>query len=107
MYIESKSGDGIVGSARIGRIKYSKSGKSIHYRDKTFQTLRGRGFKANYFDIETGEEYWISGCHKDGRDGLYGTFAEIDKDVQNEYWTNIRNMPENCHVSRIKVKSKY
>ena len=107
MYIESKSSDGIVGPAKIGRVKYSKSGKSIHYNGKTFQTLSGTGFKANYFDTETGEEYWISGCRKDGRDALYGTFAQIDEDVKNEYWTEIRNTPENCHISEIKVKSKY
>lgn len=107
MYIESKSSDGIVGPAKIGRVKYSKSGKSIHYNGKTFQTLSGAGFKANYFDTETGEEYWISGCRKDGRDALYGTFAEIDEDVKKEYWTEIRNIPENCHISNIKVKSKY
>jgi hypothetical protein len=24
--------------------------------------------KANYFEVETGEEYWISGCKEDGSD---------------------------------------
>jgi len=35
MYIEHK-GDGIVGPARIGRVTYSKTGKSIHYRGQKF-----------------------------------------------------------------------
>ena len=80
MYIEFK-GDGITGPARIGRVTFSKSGKSIHYKGKTFETLRGRGFKANYFNVETGEHYWISGCRKNGMDALYSTDVEIDEDV--------------------------
>lgn len=107
MYIENKGEDGLVGTARIGRVKYSKSGKSVHYRGRTFETLSGTGFKSNYFDVESGEHYWISGCRKDGRDALYGTTAEIDDDVREEYWCEIRDMPENAHLSSISVKSKY
>lgn len=61
MYIEYK-GDGIVGPAKIGRVIYSKTGKSLTYGGRTFETLRGCGFKANFFDVETREHYWISGC---------------------------------------------
>ncbi|MEM8892439.1 MAG: 1-deoxy-D-xylulose-5-phosphate synthase, partial [Bacteroidota bacterium] len=71
MYIEYK-GDGLVGEARIGRVKFSKTKKSIHYRGKTYKTLSGSGFKSNYFDVETRAYYWISGCRKDGKDRLYG-----------------------------------
>lgn len=107
MYIENKSGNGLVGAARIGRVKFSKSGKSIHYKGKRLQTLDGTGFKSNYCDTDTGEEYWISGCRKDGRDALYSTTAEIDEDVREEYWLEIRKIPENKDISVIKVKSKY
>jgi len=95
MYIENKSA-GLTGPARIGRVSFTKSGKSIKYQGKTYQSLKGRGFKSNYFDVETGEEYWISGPHKDGRDSLYGgrTPIAIDEDVREEYWTIIRNRPE-------------
>src|ERR1700755_2499892 len=94
MYIEYK-GEGLKGDARIGRVVFSKTGQSIHYGNKTFQTLNGRGFKANYRDVETGELYWISGCRKDGADRLYGERLPIyiDDDVRIEYWTEIRNMP--------------
>lgn len=107
MYIEQKDDDGIVGPARIGRIKLSKSGKSIHYAGKTFETLNGTGFKSNYFDVETGEYYWISGCRKDGRDALYSTVADINEDFREEYWSEIRGMHENLDVFSIKVRSKY
>lgn len=72
----------------------SKSCRSAHYKGRTFQTLGGRGFKANYFDVETNDEYWISGCKKDGTDALYSTPVEIDEDVRQEYWSDIRNRPD-------------
>ena len=95
MYIEYK-GDELIGDARIGRVWFSKTMKSIHYSGKTFKTLKGSGVKANFFDIETGEHYWISGCRKDGADRLYGERLpiHIDTDVQEEYWTEIRNLHE-------------
>ena len=101
MYIEDKS-EGLSGPACIGRVTFSKSGKSIRYKDKEFQSLKGSGFKANYYDVATGDEYWISGCHKDGSDRLYGERVPIyiDEDVREEYWLEIRNKP-----SRIKEKT--
>jgi hypothetical protein len=98
MYIESKAA-GLNGPARIGRVTFSKTGLSIYLLwGKTF--LRTRGFKANYFDAETHDEYWISGPHRDGKDRLYVSNlpVEIDDDVRDEYWTEIRKKPElrNC-----------
>ncbi len=93
MYIEDKS-DGLNGPARIGRVALSKSGLSLHYDGRTFQRLGGRGAKANYFDLETGSHFWISGSRKDGRDRLYESSAKpvaIDPDVRDEHWRDIRN----------------
>ena len=81
MYIECKSG-GLSGPAQTGRVRLSKSGKSLHYHGKTFGTLKGRGLKSNYFETESEEPYWISGCRKDGMDALYATDVEIDDDVK-------------------------
>lgn len=94
MYIEYKGDNGIVGDARIGRVTIVNGGKSLQYRNQKFRTLRGRGFKSNYYDVETKEYYWISGCRKDGRDALYSNRVEIDEDVREEYWKEIRNKPE-------------
>lgn len=95
MYIEYKGG-GLTGDARIGRVKFSKTMKSIHYDGKTFKSLKGDGFKSNYYDVESGEEYWISGCRQDGADRLYNerTPIHIDEDAQEEYWLEVRNMPQ-------------
>jgi hypothetical protein len=94
MYIENKSG-GVTGPARIGLVAFSRTGRTLYYDGRSFQSLKGAGFKSNYYDVETGEEYWISGPRKDGRDRLYGEAApvEIDDDVRERYWTEIRGLP--------------
>jgi hypothetical protein len=97
MYIENKSAS-LNGAARIGRVTFSKTGKSISYRGRTFQSLKGSGFKTNYFDIDSGERFWISGPRKDGKDRLYiesSAPIEVDPDVAEEYWREIRGkVPE-------------
>jgi hypothetical protein len=110
MYVEYKGGGfterwgianvsmpgGLHGSARIGRVTFTRTGATLHYRGRSFQSLKGSGFKANYFDVETGEQYWISGPRRDGTDRLYKSDwpVEIDEDVREEYWTEIRKRPE-------------
>lgn len=94
MYIEWKAGE-ISGRARIGRVRFSKTGRTLYYDGKTFQSLKGAGFKSNYFCLETGEDYWISGPKRRGGDGLYGGGPpiEIEDDVREEYWREIRRQP--------------
>jgi hypothetical protein len=91
MYIENKSG-GLLGPGRIGRVTFSKTGATLHYGGKSFRSLKGQGFKANYFEVESGEHYWISGPKKNGQDRLYPTNVpvEVDEDVKDEYWSVIR-----------------
>lgn len=93
MYIECKA-DGLSGPARIGRVAFSKTGRTLYYAGKTFKPFSG--YKANYYDVDTDEEYWISGPRKDGRDRLYGERVpvDIDDDVRREYWTDIRGRPD-------------
>ena len=69
MYIECKAG-GLTGAARIGRVTFSKTGRTLYYRGQTFQSLKGAGFKSNYYCVETGEDYWISGPKRRGGDAL-------------------------------------
>jgi hypothetical protein len=106
MWIEDKR-DGIVGPARIGWVEVREKGKKLVYRDQSFRSLKGRGFKSNYYDVDTGGEYWITGCRKDGRNALYSTEVEVDEDALEEYWTNIRRKPERKSVKRFRVPGKY
>lgn len=94
MYIERKAG-ALTGSARIGRVTFNRTGRTIFYRDQVFRRIVGGGFKSNYIDEATGEDYWISGCKRRGGDRMYGSAGpvEIDDDVREEYWASIRNLP--------------
>ena len=67
MHIERKAGD-LTGPTRIGRVTYSKTGATLYCGGKEFRSLKGAGFKANSYDVDSGEEYWISGPRKDGCD---------------------------------------
>jgi hypothetical protein len=97
MYIEDKSG-GIVGHARIGRVTFSKTMRSLTYQGKEF--IKAEGFKSNYVEVESGAEHWISGPKKRGQDQLYSTgLVNIDEDVREEYWTKIRNAPSRRNQS--------
>jgi hypothetical protein len=95
MYIERKAGN-LTGPARIGRVTFSKTGKTIYYRGRQFRSLKGRGFKSNYVEVRSGEDYWISRPRRDGRDRLYGerTPIEIDDEAREEYWPVIRRQPD-------------
>jgi hypothetical protein len=86
MYIEQKSSEPEA-EAGIGRVYLSKTGKTLYYRGRRFQSLKGRGSKANYYDLETGAQFWISGIKKDQNDRLYGgqLGVQIDDDVKAEY----------------------
>ena len=117
MYIENKGGEivkrysytdqliegGLTGPARIGRVTFSKTGATLYYQGRSLQSLKGSGFKSNYFDIETGEHFWISGPKRNGEDSLYATniTTEIDDDVREEYWTEIRKLPEQKHQTHV------
>jgi len=87
MYVELKSGHGDNGPAWIGRVAFSKSGRSIFYRNRELRRLKGRGISGNYFDVDTGEEFWVSGVKKRGtnRHSAGSGAVQIDDDVRAEY----------------------
>ena len=100
MFIESKShpgGHDDRGPAWIGRVKFSKTGRTMYYRGREIRRARG-GVSGcgNCYDVATGNHYWVSGPKKNGEDRHWSVNAsvEIDADVREEYWTSIRQLPE-------------
>ena len=86
-YIELKSGFSDNGNAWIGLASFSKSGKTIYFNGKAFQSLNGMGISGNYFDLESGDEYWISGVKKDmtDRHKFGGGKIYVEKRILSEY----------------------
>lgn len=106
MYIEYKGGN-LAGDGKIGRVTFSKTGKTLYYKNTELQSLKGDGYKENYKDIKTGITFWVSGCKKDGHDTLYPAVIEIDEDVREEYWLKVRELPNNVNKTSFRSEGKY
>lgn len=86
MYVENKHGliDGVQG--RIGWVSFSKTGQTVYYRGRTLQ--KGSGISGNFFDVESREEYWVSGVKQRGSNAHpaeRGVSIEVDPDALDEY----------------------
>jgi len=80
VYVELKSGYSDNGPAWISIAGASKTGATVYSNGKAFKSLKGSGIGANFFDIETGEEYWISGIKKNSQDRHWAGGGEISID---------------------------
>jgi hypothetical protein len=85
IYVEIKTGTNHNGKAWIGKCFFSKSGQTIYFNGKVLQ--KGQGISSNYFDIENGNGYWISGVKKNGEDRhKFGNgLIEIDEIIIADY----------------------
>jgi hypothetical protein len=99
IYVELKSGGADCGLAWIGIAGASKTGATVYSNGKAFKSLKGSGIGANYFDIETGEEYWISGIKKNNQDRHWAGGGDIliDQTAIKTYLeeTGFRSLPSN------------
>lgn len=86
-YIELKSGFSHGGPAWIAEVEFSKSGQTVYFNDTALKKLKHPGINANHFDIETGEEYWISGVKRNGQDRHWagGGSVMLDEDIVSDY----------------------
>jgi hypothetical protein len=69
--------------------------------------FREAALRPTILDWETEEHYWISGCKKRGGDRLYAGTIEIDDDVREEYWNEIRELPDRKGQKLIRCAGKY
>jgi hypothetical protein len=103
MYIEDKSPTADQKfRGRIGLVTFTKTGKSVKYSGRLFLRAVGGGIGGNYFDSETHSEFWISGCKKSGGDTLFGGIVEIDDDIRERYWKEIRNEPDRINETQFR-----
>ncbi|MEM9573355.1 MAG: hypothetical protein AAF996_17955 [Pseudomonadota bacterium] len=99
IYVELKSGYSDNGPAWIGIAGASKTGLTVYSNGKAFRSLKGSGIGANFFDIETRDEYWISGIKKNNQDRHWAGGGEvaIDRLAVNDYLaeTGFQALPSN------------
>lgn len=96
MYVELKSGYQDNGPAWIGRVAFSKTGRTVYYQGKSLRRITGGGVSANHRDIATGEEYWVSGVKKNREDRHWAGRGpvEVDDDVREDYERIVRGCRE-------------
>jgi hypothetical protein len=75
-YIELKTGYNDDGPAWIGRIKLSKSGRTIYFNGHALKQ-GARGAAGNFHDLETGDIYWVSGIKRHGCDRHWAGSGKI------------------------------
>lgn len=82
-YIELKTGYSDDGPAWIGKVEFSKSGKTVYFNGHAF---KGNGH-GGCSDIESHEIYWITGIKKDGQNRHWAGTGKImiDKEIVDEY----------------------
>jgi hypothetical protein len=81
------------GPAWISRVRFNRSWKTASWHGRTLRRARGL-FDANFYDVETGEEFWLSGPHRDRADTRYSRIAPtIDDDVRIAYEAFLRGEP--------------
>ena len=81
---------GLPGSAGV---EFSRSWATARYRGRELRPASGL-FDANFVDIATGEEYWISGPKRDRTDTRYGPASTlVDDDVHDAYEAFLRGVP--------------
>ena len=87
MYIENKDGEIDGAQARVGWVEFSKTGRTVYYRGRALETSKGQGIRGNYRDVETGEEYWVSGVKTRGSNTHWAESVRVvvDEDAREEY----------------------
>lgn len=90
-YVELKSGYAGNGPAWIGLAEFSKTRQTVYFNGQAFRSIGGSGMAGNFVDIETGDEYWISGIKKDGNDRHWSGSGviKIDRNVVDLYLRSV------------------
>jgi hypothetical protein len=94
MFVQLKTGhDTDKGPAWISWVRFNRRWKTVYWHGKILRRWPGL-VDANFYDIETHEEYWLSGPHRDRADTRYSSIRpEIDDDVRDVYEAFLHGAP--------------
>ncbi|WP_344104519.1 hypothetical protein [Myceligenerans crystallogenes] len=93
MFVQLKSGYGTDrGPSWICWVDFTRSWATARFHGRELRRWRVVG--ANFYDAETGEEFWVSGPKQDRTDTRYGPGApEIDDDARDAYEKFLNGAP--------------
>ena len=94
MFVQLKTGHGIDhGTCWISSVRFTSSWRTAHWHGRTLRRAAGM-FDANFYDVDTDEEFWLSGPHRDRRDTRYSTVVpQVDDDVRDVYEAFLNGAP--------------
>ncbi|MHA7287725.1 hypothetical protein ACX80I_15745 [Arthrobacter sp. MDT3-44] len=77
MYVQLKTGHGTdKGPSWISRVRFSKTWRTAYFQGRTLHRVTGTSranFDSNFYDVDSGDEYWLSGPKRDRTDGRYSS----------------------------------
>ena len=78
-----------LGPAWISRVRVTRTWRIAYFHGRTLQRVTGTAnakFGSNFYEVGSGDEYWISGPKRDRTDGRYTKQQPvIEDDVRNQY----------------------
>ena len=94
MFVQLKTGHNTdMGPAWISRVRFTRSWQTAYWHGGTLRRWPGM-FDANFHDVDTNEEYWLSGPHRDRADTRYSHVQpQIDADVRDVYEAFLSGTP--------------
>lgn len=86
MFVQLKTGhETDQGPCWISVVRFNRSWKTAYWDGKTLRRWPGM-FDATFYDVETNDQYWLSGPHRDRRDTRYSNIVPIiDDDARQAY----------------------
>lgn len=90
MYVQLKTGYPLdQGPAWITRVRFSKTWRTAYVHGLTLARTTALAYAnhdSNFYDVTSGEEFWISGPKRDRSDGRYSSQQlEVEPDVRADY----------------------
>ena len=93
MYVQLKTGHGLdQGPAWISNVRFSKTWQTAYWHDRTL--ARWQAFDSNFYDVDTKEEFWLSGPKRDRTDARYRSAQPtVDEDAREAYEAFLKGSP--------------
>ncbi|WP_420367030.1 hypothetical protein [Curtobacterium sp. L1-20] len=90
MFVQLKTGYNTdAGPSWIAKVRFSKSWSTVYFHGRTLRRVTGTAYanhNANFYDVDSGEAYWISGPKRDRTDARYGHgVPTVDEDARVAY----------------------
>ncbi|TXL61478.1 hypothetical protein [Aeromicrobium terrae] len=93
MFVQQKTGyDTDAGPSFIGWVEFNRSWKTARVHGRVLHKFAG--FDSNFYDHETGDEFWLSGPKRDRTDTRYGPRnTTVDEDAREAYEAFLAGAP--------------